>query len=465
MRLYNPKLEQKCIVSILDSPEGVRNNLMGSLKGSWFGYEPAREVHDHVMSIIQDGERIPSARILAHDTALTKRARSFLKRGAKDKSRHPARIRGGPDAKKAVHLLGKYRKQRLAHDMGNLVADELEKDNPNHEEMFTEIESLMLKARRGQDRGIVHIGVGDNFDDDEEELLSDDALELIPTGWGPFDKNTGGFGRSDLIFIAANYGGGKTTVAIDLAARVYKKGYSVLIVSLEMPRRQVWQRLWANQADIDFELLRMHRLDSAQKTKIRNLKKKWKEHGKKNKARFSVWSPGKLNPWELVNEVKAYEYDLILVDYVNLLEPISKADERVQLGEIARALKLGAGENYLNCAMVVLAQLNDENRIKYSRAMAEHADFILWWRMGEEEKATHSFILHQDKARNARQYSIQFREKFSRMQVEAIKEVSATQSPINKGKDGSDSKNGKENGKKIKKKAPARTGMSELMAL
>ena len=456
MKLYSPQLEQKAVVSILDCGDRIRNKLLATLKPEWFGFEPAREVFEHTMTFIKEGQSIPSVRIMAHDTGISKRARSFLRKGSQDKSKHPSRFKEIREVSRAISLLSKYRKQRISDSMGHLIVDEMEKDNPDHDEMFSNIESLMLQARRGQDQGIVHIGSGDNFDDDLDELLSDEAVELIPTGWKPFDANTGGFGRTDLIFLAANYGGGKTAASIDLAARVYKKGYSVLIVSLEMPRRQVWQRLWANQADIDYEIFRMHKHTEEQKEKVKRARQKWKAHGKRNKIRFSVWSPGKINPWQLVNEVKAYEYDLILVDYVNLLEPLSKSDERVALGEIARALKIGAGESYLNCAMVVLAQLNDDNRIKYSRAMAEHADFILWWRMGEEEKATGFFEVHQDKARNARQYSMKFKSEFSKMRVEALHEVGENQS-IGKKKDQEDPLR--------KKKETKRVGMSGLLSL
>jgi len=423
MPLYNPKLEQRVLVTITDSHDRARNHLMSQLRTSWFGYEPALEVYEHVARMMREGAEIPTARTLAMDSGLTDRARSFLQKGQGRGSKHPARMSKKADLERSLKYLSKYRKQRICHHIGNLVGDELEKENPDHEDLFEDVEKLILQARRGQGQSIVHIGQGDNFNDDFEDLLSDESIDLIPTGWKPFDAETGGFGRTDLVFLAANYGGGKTTVALDMAKNVYKEGYSVCVVSLEMPRRQVWARVWSNETKIEFSKFRLHNLSGDDKKRIRHARKKWMEYGKANGVRFSVWNPGALTPTQMINELKAYGFDLIIVDYINLFEMPSGKDERIALGEMARTLKLGAGENFLNCPIVVLAQLNDENRIKYSRAMAEHADYILWWRRDDEEKITHYFDVHQDKARNARQYSMKFREDFSTMSVEALHEI------------------------------------------
>jgi replicative DNA helicase len=65
----------------------------------------------------------------------------------------------------------------------------------------------------------------------------------LPTGFRKLDKLTGGL--SGAVAIASAPGGGKTTLALNLAAHVVTEGAGVLIASPELPRRALLDRLVA----------------------------------------------------------------------------------------------------------------------------------------------------------------------------------------------------------------------------
>ncbi len=467
MKLYDAKLEQRLLVSIMDSGDTLSHQILSEVQPSWFGFEPAKEVFEYLHNALRTGESIPTARMMVHEKALSERARTFLEKGSRDRIKHPQRITKTADVKKALRIAAKYRKQRILDIMGHRIADEMEKDSPDHETLFADLEDNLLKANRGSAEEMSHVGAGDNSDDDLEAMLSDEVLDLIPTGFPTFDKNVKGIGRGDLMILAANYGGGKTAKALQLGRQTYKKGYSVCIVELEMSKGATWQRIWSGETGIDFESFRNHTLTPEEKDKVRAAKAKWQEHGKKTGKRFTVWSTSDISANQIVSRLKPYGYDLIIIDYVNLIDPQDpKKDERVQLSAIARTLKLAAKETNLNCAMVLLAQLSDENRVKYARAISEHADFILWWRIGEEEEASGYFIVHMDKARNSRKYSTKFKKDFGKMRVHDMGETEGPAVIPKKGDDQDASGKTRRDDKKGDKTVTKRPqGMSDLMTL
>jgi replicative DNA helicase len=81
--------------------------------------------------------------------------------------------------------------------------------------------------------------------------------KAIPTGFEDLDHLTGGgLHRSDLVVIEAPPSTGKTCFALNLAFNVaLKYGHSVGILSLEMTRERLVQRLLAMDSSIDLQRL------------------------------------------------------------------------------------------------------------------------------------------------------------------------------------------------------------------
>lgn len=82
----------------------------------------------------------------------------------------------------------------------------------------------------------------------------------VPSGFRDLDRVLGGFQRSDLLFLAARPGVGKTSLMLTFALRAAEKRKVVALFSLEMSAEQLVQRLVAHVSGIDAQRLRLGQL-------------------------------------------------------------------------------------------------------------------------------------------------------------------------------------------------------------
>lgn len=76
----------------------------------------------------------------------------------------------------------------------------------------------------------------------------------LPTGFRKLDKLTGGL--TGAVAIASAPGGGKTTLALNLATHAVREGAGVLIASPELPRRALFDRLAAIVSGLKLQEIR-----------------------------------------------------------------------------------------------------------------------------------------------------------------------------------------------------------------
>ncbi len=182
--------------------------------------------------------------------------------------------------------------------------------------------------------------------------------KAIPTGFEDLDHLIGGLQRSDLVIIGAPPSTGKTSFALSIALNVaIKHAHPLGIISLEMNKERLEQRLIFMEAEVDQQHLRMGRIKDEE----------WERLvyaiGSLSDASICIYDSAHLTisqlrkqAQELVNEGNV---DLIIVDYVDLIqaEAIQKQyeNERQDFREISRCLKVLARE--LNVPIVALIQL------------------------------------------------------------------------------------------------------------
>lgn len=109
-------------------------------------------------------------------------------------------------------------------------------------------------------------------EDASEKFLADAELayqgrenpRVVKTGLPSLDKLIGGFEKSELITLGGYSGGGKTTLALNIATNVAKEGRKVVYFSLEMTKAEMHKRLvcsstgvsdFANMSPGDFNRL------------------------------------------------------------------------------------------------------------------------------------------------------------------------------------------------------------------
>ncbi len=177
----------------------------------------------------------------------------------------------------------------------------------------------------------------------------------VPTGFQDLDQLTGGLQRSDLVIVAARPSVGKTAFAMCMAASAaIKHNQPVGIFSLEMSAEQLVLRMLAMETGIDSHRLRMGYLDEDEWGLLTQA------FGKLSEAPVYIDDTAGMSSAELRSKARRLHaqagVDLILIDYLQLMQG-GKSDNRVQeISEISRGLKGLARE--LNVPVVALSQLS-----------------------------------------------------------------------------------------------------------
>lgn len=121
---------------------------------------------------------------------------------------------------------------------------------------FNGIKNLMSKAlKTSQNKNIGHI-----YEKDIETRYREDDRAPIPYPWKAFNDITqGGYGKGELVLLFGNPKGGKSWVAIAMAAHAAYLGYNVVYYTLELSEGYVGKRFDAVLTDIAVDKLGEHR--------------------------------------------------------------------------------------------------------------------------------------------------------------------------------------------------------------
>ena len=87
-----------------------------------------------------------------------------------------------------------------------------------------------------------------------------DKYRGIPTGFRDLDNLLSGLQPSDLVILASRPSMGKTSLALNIAQNIAKKGYAVGIISLEMSKEQLVERMFCSLLEVDSWKLRTGKL-------------------------------------------------------------------------------------------------------------------------------------------------------------------------------------------------------------
>lgn len=230
----------------------------------------------------------------------------------------------------------------------------------------------------------------------------------IPTGFAELDKITSGLNNSDLIIVAGRPGMGKTTFAINIAQQAsVNHQKSVAIFSLEMSREQLATRMLVSEAVVDMQSVKSGQLSKNDLASIMTALKDL------SIAPIFVDDTAGITPQELRSKCRRLKIeqslDLIVIDYLQLMESGRKTDNRQQeISEITRFLKNTARE--LNVPIILLSQLSRavDNRtdhrpvlsdLRESGAIEQDADIVLFlyreyvYSREEESKDTAEIII------------------------------------------------------------------------
>ena len=210
-------------------------------------------------------------------------------------------------------------------------------------------------------------------------------LTGIASGFRDIDAMLGGWQNSDLILVAARPSMGKTSFGLGCLIGAAEAGHHVAFVSLEMSYTQLAVRLFGMQAPLNVHELRCGRVTPEGWWRISS--------AAKVVSNWTGWidDTAMLTLDQLrakVRRLKAQEkLDLLIIDYLQLMQ-VPKAESRqYALADISRGLKLLAKE--LNIPVIALAQLSraceqrEEKRpllsdLRDSGALEQDADVVIF---------------------------------------------------------------------------------------
>jgi len=399
IKIADSALEIKILKAICDFDPTV----LSQLDVYYFTLDSTKEIFQRLKIFVESGKSIPSSGVLVCDQSLGDAARAILADGSSGSG-----ISSDKDVKAALEILRQKRNMRLLLDLFVQGSLELQQPRVSIANILTKIEGVLQKCHAQSNiiDEIKHYSQADLeqlLADAETKLEENSDRNFIPSGFGEFDKRTGGFKRNNVVVLASVPGGGKSAMALQMAIIQYMLGFNVCIVSYEMDVEEIESRMYSNVSRVDHSEIHLRRLSQSKKQLVLKKYQEWLESsGASN--RLSIWTPRReLDITQISSELKSRNYDIVYVDYLSLLYQNPKKQLWENLGEHTRNAKLAAAS--LNSAWVLLAQFDDkDNKIKYSKAIEANANFIWAWDYGDKEKETGIIEVKQLKARNSSTY-------------------------------------------------------------
>ncbi len=220
----------------------------------------------------------------------------------------------------------------------------------------------------------------------EMKARGNSVLVGVDTGFNELNKMTTGFGKGDLVIVAARPARGKTSFILNTVNSLIQDGKGVAFFSLEMPAEQLMLRLLSIQTSIPLQKLRVGDMNDDQWGSLNGA------IDKMNNAKLFVDDQGSININQLRSKLRKLknqhpEIEIAVIDYLQIMQGIGNQDRHLQVSEISRGLKMLARE--LNMPIVALSQLNRglESRndkrpmlsdIRESGSIEQDADIILF---------------------------------------------------------------------------------------
>lgn len=383
MDIYDAELEIKALRTVCSrrsDPHCAR--LMARLDQAHFRHPHNRHVFRRVRSRMRHRTRPPSWSAVRTDPSISEAARKHVKTFS-DVQPLPSSSAPG-DYEDLFDNLDRFRQARLLWDAHEDGMKRLGEDNPDIPGMLDDLSGVLARARFGSDLSEPMRISGDDRDNSDAgfmELLSDEKPEVIPTGFKQFDDRNRGILRGSLAVVAAHRGAGKSSFAVQLAVNSVRTmgGYSVCIVPLEMNRRQMNARIYANLAGISKTRLTSWVLDPEEKSRMRKARDRFLAELKASGGSLVVDDPPmNASVEDILNTRAPYDDDMIIIDQLTLTRDASDVSNRAaQMNEAARFAKLWADAN--DKVVVLLTQLDEAGNVKYSRGPMEHADLSFSW--------------------------------------------------------------------------------------
>ncbi len=299
-----------------------------------------------------------------------------------------------PTSAHVAHYANIVREKRVRRDLIQASSEINENafDEKNFEDLLDSVEQKIFSISQ-RSRPQRFVSIKDELPAAYERLEKlhrgeKGSLRGIPTLFHDLDRMLSGLQPSDLIIVGARPSLGKTAFVLDIARQAaIAGGKAVGIFSIEMSREQIIDRLIAGQAQIPLWRLRTGRLNDEMEFAL--VQQGLDELSKSRMFIDDNPSPTLLQMRSMARRLQLEQgIDLIIVDYLQLIQPRTTSDNMVQqVTEISRGLKALARE--LKVPVIAVSQLSrdvDKREIKIPRlsdlresgSLEQDADIVLF---------------------------------------------------------------------------------------
>lgn len=403
MKLFDAKLEHFLIKSICESDKRYQNKLLSMVSKDHFYHDPTKEAIDRILSLVRGSGDIPTYAEICSDPVISESNRKMLRKYEGEPLADEKKLR------KAIKVLHQYYQGRKLYFLSEDINKTLQSEKVDIDKLLEKVSYDVGNARvRGdQSNQIFHFGKGNNSAEIVKRLLYGDRPKLVPTGFKAFDEKNGGISYGSLFVLGGSTGGGKTSLALQIAQNMAVIGReNVAYVPLEMNEDETTERLLANISKTPLSKIKRMKLNDGEKKNIIKSYKDFKDNLKEDDSRLTIFAPYEdMTVEEILLTLKAYAFRVLIIDYISLLKGVGGDDSWQKLGEVARHCKVWAKNN--NTVVILLAQINAEGEVRYSGAIKEHANNAWFWVATKETRENKVMDIRQIKARNQLLFNFQ----------------------------------------------------------
>lgn len=230
--------------------------------------------------------------------------------------------------------------------------------------------------------------------ENKDKYFVDNEAGKTYIGFSKLDDMLGGLEGGDMIIIGARPGVGKSALVTQITSNFAEQGKRIGFYNLEMKEKQVYERFVVSQSGIG-----LTRLRRAKKFLGDEKERFDKANEILEKKDSIVITTGSKAVSEIRSESRHMKYDIIIIDYLQLLKTDKeyRGNRYAEVGAISKAIKALAME--LNIPIIALSQLNrvSEARDTKEPTMAELREagdieqdasvIILMWNLSQDDKS------------------------------------------------------------------------------
>jgi len=257
------------------------------------------------------------------------------------------------------------------------------------------------------------VPIYDIYETLKKDLRIRTGMIQYPTGLKGLDEITWGVHKRELLTVGARTSQGKSVFALEAAKNLAKNSQVVLLLSLEMSKEQIVERLLSNMCEIDNTMLRRGQA--------------WDLVCKKE-GHFKEWlqtAPLVIDDQNgyyfknILEVIDAVKPDFVIVDYVQMISTRGFKDKLAALEDFVKEIhKLGKERNF---GAILISQINRAgaegrpfmHQLKHAGILEEHSDsvILLQW---DFEKHTYTVFVEKNRHGMVGELQINFEPQFYR---------------------------------------------------